>query len=921
MEKPTKRISSLFSLGSNASSDKSSNASFAPPSSHHSQSSRGSSPPRKPLPANARLPPLATSTNAHEFRGRSGHSAHPSLGSTLSPPLTSEDDLLPPTGIFKPLPQRIGSPVGSATNSRPGSRPTSPSKGFLRPMTPVSDSGRPESRASNRPGSRASSPHKDFHRPFTPVSDNSRPGSRGNLGSGSRSASPSKQLLHSATPTKEKLSKRRSWLPGKSPIDLPAGDVQLPRAWIVTSSTSEKASYDLSSLVTFQKVTELWNDSGDATIFLHGKEAYRGPSFRIDSSVFAASRKLTSMVYSRNSRYPPVHRTLEDRMQSMALQPPNHSSRPGTPVDGSSQGSRTLSDSFDEAPEQQIDIYLPLPLQTDLTSAHSNLGSEDIEQLVAVRNVFAFLTNQPLIATSRTATIFGIFLKIADFLQRYEFSNLDGSTLGEEVDSNFRAYARHFSLADIRASREKTMEAIILGERMRSWELYNEGFVHGVGKHDQIVKLKSAKYHMITDTTAKRLERATLDLNSRLKTVRTRLESFDFPSLFAGIANSTTSSESKKVRFKAWKNSSLTMRKHVMAFYKDRYGAWPPSAKSKKNEFEESGLNRILLQEVYRDFADLYDALVNRRSFTTRSADLLSGGEVGAESEDVTVAALRRVMDEYDRSSPPVQPPIPFDAPLLPSLEGTRRGFETLDPRKRRKENTKGLGSDEINQTLMQSYNRNGINSTPFLQAFMAFERQSARSKTIEEMQDLRYGQWLFMYAVIQSLPLVVVDAPGVEWTKGVEYFLCEVPKGNAPWTQDSHRVGWYAVAGGAGVVSLPADIIDHGVDGIYRRSHCWQAAERWNGYNDLAPVPSQESAGSVLEPPPVLSADDAFPNSRSSSPSRYSQRHSLHLGLEALPLPAGVAPTGAKPVVARHDPLKSFEDILGEPKGPKAKR
>ncbi|KAL8715455.1 MAG: hypothetical protein Q9220_000789 [cf. Caloplaca sp. 1 TL-2023] len=919
MEKPAKRISSIFSLGSNA-SDKSSNASFAPPSSHPSQSSRASSPPRKPLPANARLPPLATSTNPHELRERSGHSKHPSLSSTFSPLLTSEDDPVAQTGIFKPLPQRVGSPVGSATNSRPGSRPASPSKAFLRPLTPVSDSGRPESRASNRPGSRASSPHKDFHRPFTPVSDNSRPGSRGNFGTGSRPASPSKQL-HSATPTKEKSSKRRSWLPGKSPLDLPAGHVQLPEAWVVTSSNSEKPPYDLSPLVNFQKVAELWNESGDATLFLHGKEAYRGPSFRVDSSIFAASGKLTSMVYSRYNGQPPMHRTLEDRMQSTTLQPPDHSSKPGTPVNGSSQGSRTLSDSFDEAPDQNVNIYLPLPLQTDLTSAHSNLGSEDIEQLVAVRNVFAFLTNQPLIATSRTPTGFGIFLKIADFLQRYGFSNLDGSTLGEEVQSNFKDYARHFNLADIRTSREKTMEAIILGERMRSWGLYNEGFVHGVGKHDEIVKLKSPKYHMITDTTAKRLERATLNLSSRLKTVRTRLESFDFPSLFAGIANSTTSSESKKVRFKAWKNSSLAMRKHVMAFYKDRYGAWPPSAKSKKNDFEESGLNRILLQEVYRDFSDLYDALVNRDSFTTRSADLLSGGEPEADSEDITVPALRRVMEEYDRSSPPVQPPIPFDTPLLPSLDGTRRDFGSLDPRKRRKENTKGLGGNEINQTLMQSYNRDGINSTPFLQAFMAFERQSARGKTIEEMQDLRNGQWLFMYAVIQSLPLVIVDAPGVEWTKGVEYFLCEVPKGNAPWAQDSHRVGWYAVAGGAGVVSLPADIIDHGVDGIYRRSHCWQAAEKWTGYNDLAPVPSQGSAGSVLQPPPVLSPDDAFPSSRSSSPSRYSQRHSLHLGLEALPLPAGVAPTGAKPVTARHDPLKSFEDILGESQVSKRKK
>ncbi|KAL8731243.1 MAG: hypothetical protein Q9181_004357 [Wetmoreana brouardii] len=920
MEKSAKRISSIFSLGSN-SSDKSSNVSFATPSSHPSQSSRGSSPPRKPLPASAKIPALTTSTTNQELHEQNSHPVPSLFGPTLSPPLTGDDNLSIPPVTLKPLPHGIGSPVGSTTSltsSRPGSRSASPNKAFLRPLTPTSDISRPDSRASSRPGSRASSPQKNFHRPFTPSSDTSRPASRGTLGPGSRPESPSKQLLHStAAIGDQRFAKRKSWLPGKSRVVAQPGEVKLPEAWIVAPSNIERYPYDPSPLANFQRVGELWNESGDAVVFLHTKDAYRGPSFRVDSSVFAASRKLRSMAHGKPRREPPASRTLEDQTQSMTLRTPDNPSNPGSPIETSSQGSRTFSDTFDELPQQETNLYLPLPLQVDLANAHSNLGVDDIDQLIAVRNVFAFLTNQSLVATSKTPTVFGIFLKIADFLQRYEFSNLDGSTLGEEVASSFKEYMSYFKLADIRSSREKTMEAIILGERMRSWDLYNEGFVHGVGKYDEILGLKSPKYYMITDATAKRLERATLDLNIRLRTVRMRLQSFEFPSLFSGIANSTTSTESKTIRFKAWKASFLAMRRHILAYYKDRYGAWPPSAKSKKNDFEESGLNRILLQEVYHDFSDLYDALVNRGAITTRLADMSSGS---SDDEDATLPALRRVMDEYDRSSPPVQPPVPFDTPLLPSLVGIRRGFESYDVKRQKKENSKRLGNDEINLALMQSYNRDCISSTPFLQAFMTFERQSARGKSIEEMQDLRNGQWLFMYAVIQSLPLVVVDAPGVQWTKGVEYFLCEVPKGNAPWTPDTHSRGWYTVAGSTGVVSLPADVIDHGVDGIYRRSHCWKVAEMWTGSDDLVSVPSQETEGPVLTPPPVLSTGDDLPL-RSSSPNRYSQRQSIHLGLEALPLPAGVAPTGAKPVVARHDPLKSFEDILGETSGAKGKK
>lgn len=709
-------------------------------------------------------------------------------------------------------------------------------------------------------------------------------------------------------------------MPGKSRVEAQTGEVQLPKAWFAGPSNVEKAFYDLSPLLNFQPVPELWKESGDALVYLHAREAYRGPSFRVDSSVFAASRKLTSMAYGNVNRNHSTPTILDNQIQGLSLQPPEHLSKPGSPVDGSSQGSRALSESFEDFPRHDVHLYLSLPLQTDLASSHSSLGPDDVEQLIAVRNVFAFLANQSLVATSKTPNIFGIFLKIADFLQRHDFSNLDGSTLGEQAATNFKDYSSYFRLADVRTSREKTLEAIILGERMRSWELYNEGFVHGVGKYDEIVKLKSPKYYMITDATAKRLERATLDLNSRLKTVRTRLESFNFPSLFAGIANSSTSTESKTVHFKAWKASFQDMRRHAMNFYKDRYGAWPPSAKSKKNEFEESGLNRILLQELYADFSDLYDVLVNRSALTTRSTEQTWTSGSAAAEEGVTASALRRVMDEYDRSSPPVQPPVPFDTPLLPSLAGTRRGFGSLEPKKQKKENAKRLENDEINQALMQSYNRDSIKSTAFLQAFMAFERQSARGKSMEEIQDLRSGQWLFMYVVIQSLPLVTVDAPGIQWTKGVEYFLCEAPKGAAPWIHESPNRGWYTVSGGTGVVSLPTHIIDHGVDGIYRRSHCWQVAEKWTGQNDLASVPSHESGGSTLIPPPFMSPDGDVP-SRSSSPNRHSQRNSVHLGLEALPLPPGVAPTGAKPVVAKHDPSKSFEAILGETKPSKGKK
>lgn len=673
------------------------------------------------------------------------------------------------------------------------------------------------------------------------------------------------------------------------------------------------------------QVSDVWNEEGDTLVYLHSREFGRGPSFKIDSSLITSSRKLTLAAYGNTHRKVQrgpneiQHRSHVERAQHLTVShgvasPP--SSPRGSSSNGSSKGSRSISDDFNEPPDKKdIHLCLPVPLQADLSNPTAHPTVEDVEVLVTMRNVFAFLAGQPLVSTPKQSSLFRIFLKIADVMQRYEFTNLNGSTLGEEAAGRFASIVEDWQLADVRVSREKTIEAIVLGERMRSSSLYNEGFVHAVGKYEEISGLNSHKYGLIADVTRKRLERANLDLFARLRNIRTRLNDFEFPALFAGAANSTSSVESKVIRFKDWRSSYMSMRRHIISLYKQSYGAWPPKAKSKKNDFEESGLNRLLLRDVYQDFSDLYDMLVDRTALTTRTVDGIST-HTSDGREDPREISLRRVMEDFDRSSPPVLPPMPFDIARLPSLLDTRRGFDTLAPKKQKKKNQKRLSEDEINHALMQSYNRENIKSTPFIEAFMAFERRSARGKSIEEMQDLRDGQWLFIYAVLQSLPLVVVDAPGVKWTKGVEYFLCEVPKGSAPWVQENPtmRQSWYGIAGGSGIISLPADIVEHGVEGIYHRSHCWQEAEKWGGFSEPADEPYQDPPPASQLLSPTLTS---LPGSRSASqsPNRRSRRASTTLGLEQLPLPPGVVPSGSRPV-STHDPLKTFGAILAQTEG-----
>lgn len=594
---------------------------------------------------------------------------------------------------------------------------------------------------------------------------------------------------------------------------------------------------------------------------------------------------------------------------------------------------------FEDGPEefQELHLYLPIPLNCDVSSPNSQISQEDTETLLLYRNVFAFLLGQSLIATPRSSSLFSIFMDVASLLSRFEFSNFDGSTFGETVTTSFGNYCDELHLADVRKSREKTIEAIVLGERLRFFPLYLEGFVHGVGKLDELKQLRSPKFGLISSTTQKRLERSFIDLNNRLQVLYSKLDDFDFPSVFAGIANSTTAEESKSVRFKIWKTSFMEFRRFTLQFYRQKYGSWPPKARSKKNQFEESGLNRQLLKDLYNDFTDLYDLLVDRTALTTRSLDGAGDTSVPSDHKEVIFRALRQVESEYDRSTPPVQPPIPFDVPQFPNLQPLHR--KPLDAKKEAKHRGKKLKDVDINAVLMGSYTRESIRPTSFIEGFMQFERRCAHGKNVDDLVDLRCGQWLFLYAVVQSLPLLVVDVPNVRYTDGVEYFLCVAPRGGAPWIHQDGKTArsWFGVAGGAGVVSMPSDVVVNGVEGIYRRSHCWQLAEQWAGTEaimDPAPVEDnydnesslsspyqaqQSSAGSSSEPPQapsLLSPNGLTPPPvipRTHSPARRPEhRHSIYPGLEALPLPAGVAPVEppARPM-SRFNPNMSFDDIL----------
>ncbi|EPQ62046.1 hypothetical protein BGT96224_A20511 [Blumeria graminis f. sp. tritici 96224] len=663
-------------------------------------------------------------------------------------------------------------------------------------------------------------------------------------------------------PTSAKL--RKSWLPGsrarsarnKSPDQID----ELP-AWI--NAGNSKIQYNLQYLCQGEEVPELWNETADTLVYLWPRETGHGPQFRVPYSILQSSRRLCNRIRDNQ----PLVLDICDESLSLRIEEcpqQNIGTPPYTPNQCSGPGSIQSKGSLNSLDQSCIHhLYFPI----DLSSQEIPCSPNDSQKLVDVRNLFALLTSQPLVATPMCPSNFKTLLAVSVLLKEFDFSNEDGSSFGTAVDLSFSFCLKELpQLADCRESNQTTIEALILAEAMKSTELYNEAFAHAVGKYSALVSPKSSgRLSFISPLTRNRLEKSYRDLKQRVRAVNDRLIDFEFPSLFAGIAASNTMAESKLVRFKQWRVSFAAFRKHVLSYYKELHGQWPPKASSKKNNFIESGLNRMVLKAFYSDLCDLYDFLADRESLTTRVYD--GDGEEESVATASCATALRKLLDEYDRSSPPVQPPIPFDISLVPSIGSIEPTFHGLGPMDQYKKMHQKLTESEVGLILAKSHNLDSDYKTPFIEAFKAFELKEGRGRSAAELSEQRHGHWIFLYSCIQALPLLVTDAPGLQYTDdapglqytdGVEYFLCQVPLGNLPWVEDQSQVKmtWFGVQGGQQIVSLPSDVVHHGVEATYRRSHCWVAAEKWiaSEQNSIMSELQEDEDFSPLSPPPGFS-------------------------------------------------------------------
>lgn len=733
------------------------------------------------------------------------------------------------------------------------------------------------------------------------------------------------------------------------------------RPWVIVFSQeapdgAAQSYAGLEYLMTGQKIPELWDllDRADLFIYFYPPASGRDPQIKCQSMVIQSSRTLMALAQdsikgrSRTRSFDDRSSlSIEDATRNLEVQSPSsqhtptfYAQDPQSASVYSGDSVRSFSSGF--SGPRQLHLHLPLGLLSG--PEHSkHKENESLEQLaereareqslIDARNLFAFLDGQQLVYSKNTPTPFRVFLTIARMLKLYGFTDRGGATYGQAVDMAFKFYLDEYKFADVRSSRTKLLEGLILGEAMKSPTLYNEAFAHAVGNYKELKSKSSGLWSELSEKTKQSIESAQMRLNERRAYVEERLTDFEFPSVFAGIANSTSSEESKIVRFKHWKSNFMSLRKTVQSYLKKQYGSWPPRASSKRNSFVASGLNRVVLRMLYSDLCILYDYLVDRNSLTTRgmegSADELQDGK------PTVVSALRRLLNEFDKSTTWETPAMPFDVPHLPDL-AIFKTLQRKDPKEQHKEYTKRKLEDNEREYLLLSQQsvRDGPDKykTPFMDMFKAFEEKESRGKTARELEEQRIGHWIFLYVVLQVLPLVISDAPGLNFATDVEYFLSATPPENMPWIEDrGSQMNLYQTAEGT-YSRLPAHQVEFGINSIYSRSHCWTAANRWLASEPTFEEPDisiPEGQLSPLAPPPGFSGGELRPpslgRSRSSSAggiprphsvggllavrdpnaaagsrlSSISQRNSIMLGLEKLPRSDGAEGWGsASPVL-----------------------
>ncbi|KAF3128757.1 hypothetical protein TWF569_004725 [Orbilia oligospora] len=561
---------------------------------------------------------------------------------------------------------------------------------------------------------------------------------------------------------------------------------------------------------------ELWFPDGDTLVYLSDKfskskedQPFKQPSFRIRSSVLRATNSpfLIGSLYD----YDDLPQSPTSISSSLMSAEQDIQSVP-------SNASRDLEGIAHE-------LHFPAPRSNDRAAIYRHHAT--------TRNFFAVLFNRSLVGTSFGQTL----LDLAERMELYMPPGHDN--IGDLV-----RYLTRKEFDDVRNMPDLAAGTLMFAEKYRLADLYRESFVHCVGMTNRLELLSD--YQQISPITRTLIDRASLHTQVRAENCDNLLVhgQFAFPDMWPHMSAGYPPARHAFDRF----------QKFLAKHYQGRFGSWPPGGEK---------FGRLLYQQLQRDFNALYDFLVDRDVVwepvpppSSSASTSSSGRNTGSQrlinpykpdfrADDASLQ-FTDIIISFDRNRKEKYPHIPHPYPLVPDVKTTTaiRTNKQSNFFGKRNANTDKTIEKENALALIQATNLDALYTSPNNSLVAAYQLMEKSDRTIEiDPHDARKGRWLLIYAVLQTLATITVDAPGLKFTENVDYFLCAPIKGSLPWdqqTQSSSRGG-------------------EEEDYCQYRAHCWTVPYQWN---------SQASAKSLGDlrpqehqiPRPPLADEDIFP-------------------------------------------------------------
>ncbi|AEO68104.1 uncharacterized protein THITE_2035131, partial [Thermothielavioides terrestris NRRL 8126] len=342
-----------------------------------------------------------------------------------------------------------------------------------------------------------------------------------------------------------------------------------------------------------------------------------------------------------------------------------------------------------------------------------------------------------------------------------------------------------------------------------------------------------ADFSHVSPLTRALLERASLETQLRIQAAEERLAAFEYGDMWPAAVAITASTSGPVVAAPA-KAAMDRLQQFFVRYYTREFGSWPPlssqsavaaAPKVVGGRAEDTWLTRTVAQRLQKDFAALYDYLVNRdiiwdesEARPSRKWMMISeSGNRGFEA-DTPDLPMTDMLVEFDNKHrfphiPHPYPLVPESIPSLPVISTAGSGSSTSgifgggDGSGR-----VGAAERRIQLAYTEATNVFTLGTTfshsTLVDAFSKFEKADCIGEV--DPSTARRGRWVLIYGVLQTLATVSVDAPNVRYKDGVAYHLSPRLKGVKipPWK-----------TGAAGPDPHEA---------THEQSHCWTVPASW---------------------------------------------------------------------------------------------